>query len=134
MAKKRVCSCKGRCGCAGGAAAGIDVKNSRWFIEFTTPREAHMHAMKRFMISVESHGPELWMRIRDTGPGIPTASRVDVFRPFYTTKNKGTGLGLSISKQIVERHGGSLHLEETPGGGATFVIALPLACSGDMTT
>lgn len=85
-------------------------------------------------ISVESHGPELWMRIRDTGPGIPTASRVDVFRPFYTTKNKGTGLGLSISKQIVERHGGSLRLEETPGGGATFVIALPLVCGGDMTT
>ncbi len=88
----------------------------------------------RLTISVESHGPELWVSIRDTGPGIPTASRVDVFRPFYTTKNKGTGLGLSISKQIVERHGGSLHLEETPGGGATFVIALPLACSGDMTT
>jgi signal transduction histidine kinase len=85
-------------------------------------------------ISVESHDPELWMRIRDTGPGIPPASRVDVFRPFYTTRNKGTGLGLSISKQIVERHGGSLHLEETPGGGATFVIALPLACSGDVTT
>ncbi len=75
---------------------------------------------------IARHPPELWIGIRDTGPGVPADSRTDVFRPFFTTKHQGTGLGLSISRQIVERHGGSLHIEETPGGGATFVVAVPL--------
>lgn len=74
---------------------------------------------------VEFRPPELWIGVQDNGPGIPPHERNDIFRPFYTTKNQGTGLGLSISNQIVERHRGSLRLEETPGGGATFVVALP---------
>jgi len=88
----------------------------------------------KLTITIECRDPELWIGIRDTGPGIPPASRAEVFRPFYTTKNQGTGLGLPISRQIVERHGGSLHIEETPGGGATFVVALPLADRGDVST
>lgn len=75
---------------------------------------------------VARHSPEVWLGVRDTGPGIPPAMRHTIFRPFFTTKHQGTGLGLSISQQIVSRHGGTLRLEETPGGGATFVVALPL--------
>src|SRR5574341_1273870 len=37
-----------------GVPSGVDIKNSRWFIEFTTPHEAHMHAMKRFIVQAES--------------------------------------------------------------------------------
>ena len=73
------------------------------------------------------HAPETWIGVRDTGPGVPRELRADIFRPFYTTKHMGTGLGLSISRQIVARHGGSLRVEDTPGGGATFIVALPLA-------
>lgn len=73
------------------------------------------------------HAPEVWIGVRDTGPGVPADRRANIFRPFFTTKHTGTGLGLPISRQIVERHGGSLRLEDTPGGGATFVVALPLA-------
>jgi len=73
------------------------------------------------------HAPEAWIGVRDAGPGIPPQLRGDVFRPFFTTKHQGTGLGLPISAQIVRRHGGSVRLEETPGGGATFVVTLPLA-------
>jgi len=73
------------------------------------------------------HSPEVWIGVRDTGPGVPEDIRAEIFRPFYTTKNKGSGLGLPISRQIVERHGGGLRLEETPGGGATFIIELPLS-------
>ena len=65
--------------------------------------------------------------VEDTGPGIQPEKRVDIFRPFFTTKHQGTGLGLSISHQIVTRHGGLLHVKDTPGGGATFVVVLPLA-------
>lgn len=88
----------------------------------------------KLTIWVEHHDPELWIGIRDTGPGIPPSLRGDVFRPFYTTKHQGTGLGLSISKQIIERHDGSLRIEETPGGGTTMVIALPLVSVEDAIT
>jgi len=72
------------------------------------------------------HAPETWIGVRDTGPGVPKDLRAEIFRPFYTTKHQGSGLGLSISQQIVARHGGSLRVDDTPGGGATFIIALPL--------
>ncbi len=62
--------------------------------------------------------------VRDTGPGVPPDLKPEIFRPFFTTKHQGTGLGLSISRQIIERHGGRMWLDdETPG--ATFVIELP---------
>ncbi len=76
---------------------------------------------------VSRHAPEVWIGVRDTGHGIPLDKRTEIFRPFFTTKHQGTGLGLSISHQIVSRHDGSIRAEDTPGGGATFVIALPLA-------
>ena len=66
--------------------------------------------------------------IRDDGPGIPSAVADRLFMPFFTTKapGQGTGLGLSVSFGIVAGHGGSLRHEPTPGGGATFVIELPV--------
>jgi len=76
---------------------------------------------------VARHAPDVWIGVGDTGPGVSPEARASIFRPFFTTKHHGTGLGLSISQQIVARHGGTLRLEDTPGGGATFVVALPLA-------
>lgn len=77
--------------------------------------------------------PEVWVGVRDTGPGVAPELRRDIFRPFFTTKHRGTGLGLPISKAIMSRHGGTLMLSDTPGGGATFIITLPLADTGDDT-
>lgn len=67
--------------------------------------------------------PEI--RIVDHGPGVAPSMRETLFEPFRTTKRDGTGLGLFISRRTVEAHGGTLAYEETPGGGATFVIRLP---------
>jgi two-component system NtrC family sensor kinase len=66
--------------------------------------------------------------IEDTGPGVPAALRTRIFDPFFTTKpaGQGTGLGLSISAQIAARHGGTLTVEDAEGGGAKFVLRLPL--------
>lgn len=72
------------------------------------------------------HAPEVWIGVRDAGPGVDQKHRDDIFRPFFTTKHQGTGLGLSISRQIVTRHKGTLTVESPEGGGATFVLALPL--------
>jgi signal transduction histidine kinase len=47
-----------------------------------------------------------------------------IFDPYFTGKPGGTGLGLALVKQTIEMHGGTIRLEETPGGGATFVIGM----------
>lgn len=64
--------------------------------------------------------------IADQGPGIDPEKRNRVFEPYFTEKADGTGLGLAIVKQAVDLHHGTIEVAETPGGGATFVIWLPL--------
>ena len=66
--------------------------------------------------------------IADDGPGVPPEILDRLFVPFVTTKppGEGTGLGLSVSFGIVAAHGGTIRHEPTPGGGATFVIELPV--------
>lgn len=69
------------------------------------------------------------IRITDSGAGMPKAVQDRIFDPFYTTKEvgKGSGQGLAIAHNvIVNKHGGELHVESTPGEGTTFEIKLPL--------
>ena len=63
----------------------------------------------------------------DNGPGVPEAIRAFVFEPFFTTKprGRGTGLGLSLVHATAAAHGGSVRVEDAPGGGARFTIELP---------
>lgn len=65
--------------------------------------------------------------VSDTGPGIAEEVVPQLFEPFFSTKQGGTGLGLALTHQIIREHGGALHVHSTPGEGATFVIALPVA-------
>ncbi len=70
------------------------------------------------------------VRISDTGGGVPPALVHRIFDPFFTTKavGVGTGQGLAIvHNTVVTNHHGRLHLDNHPGEGATFVIALPVA-------
>jgi two-component system NtrC family sensor kinase len=66
--------------------------------------------------------------VHDTGPGIAPEILPRIFEPFFSTKGQtlGTGLGLSVSYGIVERHGGRIHVESTPGAGSTFRVQLPI--------
>jgi PAS domain S-box-containing protein len=74
-------------------------------------------------------GHYVLIRITDNGPGIPAAVRDHLFEPFFTTKDRGrgTGLGLATCYGIVRRHGGHIWHEDGIGGGASFVVCLPLA-------
>lgn len=80
-------------------------------------------------VALFRHG-DGWARIlvSDDGPGVPEEVRGSIFDPYFTTKppGKGTGLGLAICRSIVEEHGGTLRLGESPEGGAEFDILLPL--------
>ena len=66
----------------------------------------------------------LEVRVADDGPGIPSDQRERVFDPYVTGKTDGTGLGLVLVRQTVEQHRGHITVEDTSGGGATFVLTL----------
>ena len=70
------------------------------------------------------------VRVCDHGPGVPEAERERIFEPFYrlrgaSEREGGVGLGLALVRSITQRHHGEVHCEETPGGGACFVLTLP---------
>ena len=80
--------------------------------------------------------PRVWVRVADSGPGVPEALRAQLFEPFFTTKaaGLGTGLGLSVSRGIVREHGGDLVLEQPRTSnapwalpGASFRLSLPIS-------
>ncbi len=84
---------------------------------------------RRVVISTSDDGAFVEIRVRDNGPGIDAKHLPHLFDPFFTTKppGKGTGLGLSISHSIIESLGGVISAENSPEGGAVFVIRLPRA-------
>jgi signal transduction histidine kinase len=64
------------------------------------------------------------LRLEDEGESLP-AEGERLFEPFFTTRTSGTGLGLAISRQIIERLGGTIQLENRPVRGASCTILLP---------
>jgi two-component system sensor histidine kinase KdpD len=77
-------------------------------------------------------GGKVEVRVVDHGPGIPVPERERVFDQFYRLKGggrrpKGTGMGLAICRGILDALAGEVRVETTPGGGATFVVTLPVA-------
>ncbi len=75
----------------------------------------------------DASGAHVFVQIRDTGQGIPTAAMPRLFEPFFTTKEvgKGTGLGLAITYGIIQEHGGRISASNHPEGGAVFTVQLP---------
>jgi signal transduction histidine kinase len=77
------------------------------------------------MAEAPEPNPAVEIVVDDDGAGVPPESRDRIFEPFFTTKAKGSGLGLSIVHAIVTQHGGRLRVEDSPEGGARFVVSLP---------
>ncbi len=79
-------------------------------------------------IATQASGRSVRVTVADDGPGIPPELLEQIFDPFFTTKpiGQGTGLGLSISFGIVQEHGGRIWAQSEPGGGARFLLELPV--------
>ena len=71
-------------------------------------------------------GDSVIIAIEDTGAGIEEAEMRRVFRPLYSTKPRGTGLGLAFCRQVIEEHGGEIHLASQKGHGTTVTLTLPV--------
>lgn len=84
-------------------------------------------------IAMAAAGDRVEVTVADQGPGVPAANRSDIFRRFYSERpghedfGRHSGLGLSIAAAIVAAHGGSIGVEDAPGGGALFRLGLPVA-------
>jgi signal transduction histidine kinase len=77
-------------------------------------------------IGAGEEDPGWWIRIGDTGPGLPERTREHLFQAFQSgTRKGGTGLGLAIAAELVRGHGGRLELVRTDKDGTEFVIHLP---------
>src|SRR5271170_425375 len=78
--------------------------------------------------TIEELGGRKWQRIcvADDGPGISETDLPKIFLPFYTTKSEGTGLGLAVVQKVALQHGGSIEGRNRQGGGAEFLLWLPL--------
>ncbi len=82
---------------------------------------------RRVILDAQQEDAGVALTCADDGEGIPAANLDRLFEPFFTTRppGEGTGLGLAIAHRIVEEHGGSIRVEGTRGGGATFRLVLP---------
>ncbi|MDE2571958.1 MAG: HAMP domain-containing histidine kinase [bacterium] len=81
-------------------------------------------------VEVVSSGERASIIVDDDGPGVPHEEREAIFRRFYRraqTRGDGTGLGLPIAAAIARAAGGEIRVDERPGGGARFVVTLPIA-------
>ena len=91
----------------------------------------HGASAEKPAITLSRHARNVQIRIIDHGRGIDLSDPTKVFTPFKRlgdVNNKvGVGLGLALSKGLVEAIGGNLVLEETPGGGLTVVVSIPIA-------
>jgi two-component system phosphate regulon sensor histidine kinase PhoR len=88
---------------------------------------------KKIAIRAAQQDGAIVIRVSDNGPGIAPREQKRIFDKFYRGKDpldrtiEGSGLGLSMVKHIVKGHGGRITVQSTPGAGATFTIALPIA-------
>ncbi|MFN8081734.1 MAG: DUF4118 domain-containing protein [Kineosporiaceae bacterium] len=104
---------------------------TRALVNVITNAVRHSPADAPPVVAVSSVAGQVEVRVIDRGPGVPEQERSRMFVPFQrlgdTDNSTGLGLGLAVSRGLVEAMGGTLEVEDTPGGGLTMVLSLPAA-------
>ena len=97
------------------------------FLNLLDNAAKHGGTGKRIEAAMDYQDGEVIFRIRDFGHGIPEDELPLVKKKFYkgSSKARGTGIGLAVSDDIVRMHGGTLTLENAPGGGTVVTVTLP---------
>jgi two-component system sensor histidine kinase KdpD len=85
----------------------------------------------KVLVTASALAGRVELRVVDRGPGLPQTGRERIFEPFQrlgdTDNTTGLGLGLALARGLTEAMNGTLTPEDTPGGGLTMVVSLPLA-------
>lgn len=109
---------------------GNAIQLEQVFINLLTNARDALGSMPRKVITITCvvQADVVELQVSDTGSGIPADLKKRIFDPFFTTKQvgSGTGLGLSITYGIIKEHQGTIQVDNCPGGGALFLIHLPL--------
>lgn len=99
-------------------------------------KQALMNVLANSVLSIENEGKvtirtlqdnhQAIIEIKDTGIGISDEHLINIFNPFFTTRQGGTGLGLAVTQRILEGHGGEIEVESKINKGTMFRLILPL--------
>jgi len=86
-------------------------------------------------VRLRRNGAEVVLSVADTGTGIPTHELPRIFERFHRVEgahgrsSEGTGIGLALVQELVQQHGGSIHVQSEIGKGSTFTVSIPLGCA-----
>ncbi len=110
----------------------VDVQRlERALVNLLSNAQQHSPKGGTIRMGLKRESREALISVADDGPGIPLEEQPHIFERFYrgssSKHHRGGGLGLPIAQAMVDLHGGRLWVDSTPGAGATFYIALPLA-------
>jgi signal transduction histidine kinase len=92
------------------------------FVNLITNAIEAMNGVGTIDISARTEKDQMVIEVEDTGPGISDENLSRIFEPLFTTKESGTGLGLASCKNIIERHQGTISVENNP---TRVIIRLP---------
>jgi signal transduction histidine kinase len=100
---------------------------------------ARRYAARAVELALYQEGEFAVIEVKDQGPGVPQEFQSRIFEPFYrlpgaSEQDGGVGLGLALVQSIAKRHGGSASCRNRAGGGACFVLRLPMAASATSPT
>jgi signal transduction histidine kinase len=88
--------------------------------------DAGAEVVKRLAVSATRTGSVSRVTVTDSGPGLPTKARENLFAAFRgSARSGGTGLGLAIAQELVRAHGGAIELVESVGGHTVFAFTIP---------
>ncbi|MGH2971937.1 MAG: sensor histidine kinase [Gaiellaceae bacterium] len=117
---------------ASGSVAGDRMRVAQMLDNLVSNAIKFTPADGRVTVRAGQRGSDAVFEVADTGTGIANADRERLFDPFFRSREAnakavpGTGLGLTITKAIVDAHDGTIEIEDTPGGGTTFRVWLPI--------